>query len=484
MLYASRWHNDNSGYAFLADGTTGRYIAYPPKHAKEGTKMAFIELIEGGTLEQAILRTSQRGTPEMVHYRHSKPGDDKKILKATYLSPLKSGSVLVSGKYLDHADGILLTLYQKTFVPIVIIILFVIFFTVMLSRHLKQRTAYISQAMSRLAQGDLRESAILQGQDEMAFLANELNTCQKNLSNILSLQANNGSNVATASLQIDTNLKHTNQLIHSELDNLDQLASAMEEMVCSVNEVAENANLASIEAQATDKLTSQGDKQIQQCIVAIEELCSNLDRCTKSVTEVKDGVMSIDSLVDTIRGISEQTNLLALNAAIEAARAGEHGRGFAVVADEVRQLASRTQDATRVIAGTIEKLNTQALSAVSLVDQSAEQAEVGMNAARLAGNEFFAITEKVSLLNDIELQIATAAEEQSSVAHTMSVNINLLNSELAETGQDLDELACASNSLKEQTNRLNEQLSLFDFEENSQSVTETESTPFSQVTIN
>ena len=464
-LYASRWHSDNSGYAFLANGTTARYIVYPPKPAKEGTKMAAIKLIEGGTLEQAIKRTSQRGIAEMVHYQHSKPGADEKTLKAAYLYPTKQGgAVLIAGEYLDESDVILLNIYQKIFAPIAFITLFVVFFSFTLSKYLKQRTAHLSKAMSRLANGDLCEPTALQGRDEMAFLANELNICQTSLSRILKQQADNGSNIATASLQIDTNLSHTNKLIHSELSNLDQLASAMEEMVCSVADVAENANSASLEAQSTDQLTHQGEKQIQQCIQAIDELCHNLDNCTKSVTEVKNGVVSIDSVVETIHGISEQTNLLALNAAIEAARAGEHGRGFAVVADEVRQLASRTQDATKVITETIAKLNIQALSAVGLVDESASKAEIGMNAAKSAGNEFAAITEKVSSLNDRDLQIATAAEQQRNVALTMSQNINQLNSELAETSQDLGELASASNSLKQQTDLLDEQLSLFHFE--------------------
>lgn len=468
-LYASRWQDDNSGYAFLANGTTGRYIVYPPKPAKEGTKMRHIKLIEGGTLEQAIIRTSQLGKPEMVHYLHDKLGANKKTLKATFLYPIKQGGpVLIAGEYLDSADALLNNIYKKIFTPMALVAMLVLTFVSIITRHINCRATYLSKAMKRLADGDLRKDITLSGSDEMAFLANVLNITQTSLKQILKQQADNGTSIATASLQIDSNLNHTNKLIKSELDNLDQLASAMEEMVCSVAEVAENANNASENAQSTNQRTQQGEKQIQQCIEEIELLCSNLKNCIHAVSEVKDGVISINSLVDTIHGISGQTNLLALNAAIEAARAGEHGRGFAVVADEVRLLASRTQAATQEITDTIAKLNTQALSAVSLVDESANTAETGMNAAKSAGDEFVAITKNVSSLNDSNLQIATAAEQQRNVALTMSQNINRLNSELAETSQDLSELASASNSLNEQTNNSEKQLSVFNFEQDNQ----------------
>ncbi|WP_019616047.1 methyl-accepting chemotaxis protein [Psychromonas ossibalaenae] len=469
VIYPARWHSDDSGYAFLADGATGRYIIYPPKPAKEGNKMVNIELLEGGTLEQAIIRTSRRGIAEMVHYPHSKPGSDTTNLKAAYLYPIKeSKSVLIAGEYLDKSDAILFSIYQKIFTPMALITLFVLIFVSILTRHLNSRADYLNKAMQRLAKGDLCTPVILKGRDEMAFLANALNISQTSLKQVLKQQADNGTNIAAASLQIDRSLNHTDQLIRSELGNLDQLASAMEEMVCSVAEVAENAGSASCSTQSTDRRAQQGSKQINESIQALEVLCGNLSNCAQSVTEVKDGVVSIDSVVDTIHAISEQTNMLALNAAIEAARAGEQGRGFAVVADEVRQLASRTKEATREITEMIASLNNQALSAVAQVNQSVSTAETGMNAAKSAGNEFTDISEDITLLNDSNLQIATAAEQQRNVAETMSQNINRLNTELAETSKDLGELASSSSCLKQQTDRLEEQLSSFSFEQPAQ----------------
>lgn len=222
ILYRSRWHSDNSGYAFLVDGTTGRYIAYPPKQSKEGTKLAFIELIEGGTLEQAVIRVSKHGIAEMVHYQHSKPGDDKKTIKAAYLYPIKQGgTVLIAGEYLDKSEVILINVYQKILAPMVFITIFIVLFSFTLNKCLKQRTEHLNKEMSRLAHGVLHESAALQGRDEMALIANDLNICQTSLSNILKQQADNGNNIATASLHIGMNLNHTNKLIRSKLSNLE-----------------------------------------------------------------------------------------------------------------------------------------------------------------------------------------------------------------------------------------------------------------------
>jgi len=471
IIYPARWNHDDSGYAFLLDGKTANYLLYPPNPNKEGEALSHIELIEGGTLAQAIKRSSERGVAEMVHYNHVKPGATKPTMKAAYLLPLSpGGDVLVAGDYLDKSERIIDDIYDEILTPMVLVIIFVLIFVAIITRHLNQRANYLKAAMQRLAEGDLRYPVRLAGKDELALLADALNNSQQNLSSVLKMQTDNGANIASASMQIDSSLGHTNELIHSELDSLNQLASAMEEMVCSVAEVAENASNASSNAQCTDQRTHQGEQQILESVQAIEALCEKLKTCAESVNEVRQGVTNIDSVVETIHGISEQTNMLALNAAIEAARAGEQGRGFAVVADEVRQLASRTQEATQEITETIERLNSQANSAVELVELSVTTANEGMASAKLAGNEFVAITENITQLTENNLQIATAAEQQRNVAETMSENINQLNTELAETSDDLNELASASNSLKAQTDLLDKQLQAFHFEHENQQI--------------
>ncbi|MCE2596256.1 methyl-accepting chemotaxis protein [Motilimonas cestriensis] len=462
LLYPARWYQDDSGYVFLVNGKDASYIVYPPKPEKEGKALSNIVLDEGGTLAQAIIQASQTGQPAMVNYPHKKPGDDDTTQKAAYLYPLeRGGNVLVSGVYLDSSKGILAAIYKQIFVPFLGVAVFVIITVFIVTKHLNLRVNYLISAMQKLAQGDLRDHVDLKGRDEMSFIAKALNLSQKKLSETLLQQTQNGANVATTAVQMDTNLGHTNKLIQSQLNKLDQLASAMEEMVCSISEVAENAMQASVDSHSVDDKSHQGAASLAHCIKAINQVSEQLQQCSMSVQGVSDGVISIHSVVDTINSISEQTNLLALNAAIESARAGEHGRGFAVVADEVRQLAFRTQGATSEIADMIEQLKQQAQETVSLVENSVLTAETGLREANKVGSEFSAITEEIGKLNDRNTLIAAAAEQQATVAQTMSQSVNDLHLELGQTNSELMELAAGSLSLKEQAEDLDQQLAQF-----------------------
>jgi len=196
-------------------------------------------------------------------------------------------------------------------------------------------------------------------------------------------------------------------------------------------------------------------------VAAITELTARIRSGSESVTQVDVEVQSIGSVIDTIQGISEQTNLLALNAAIEAARAGEHGRGFAVVADEVRLLAGRTKQATEEIANMISRLQDSAHQTVSMIEQSVQQAETGAGQAQTAGDQFERIVEEIAVLNDRSHQIATAAEEQSTVAQDMSANLEGLKAALESTDGVIAEINDASHELRNQAASLDELIGSF-----------------------
>ncbi len=212
-------------------------------------------------------------------------------------------------------------------------------------------------------------------------------------------------------------------LILEQKGEVDQVATAMTEMSATVHEVARNATEAAEAAQRADEETGKGKMVVSQAIEAIDLLANEVNDAAQVIHRLEQDSDEIGAVLDVIRGIAEQTNLLALNAAIEAARAGEQGRGFAVVADEVRTLAQRTQQSTQEIQNMIERLQSGAQDAVKAMEQGRSRAQVGVEQAAEAGVSLETIAQAVGTISDMNTQIATAAEEQSVVAEEINLNI-------------------------------------------------------------
>jgi methyl-accepting chemotaxis protein len=218
-------------------------------------------------------------------------------------------------------------------------------------------------------------------------------------------------------------MSETKESSQEEFNEIDQLATAMSEMSSTVQTVADHAQNASQLTEQASGQASTGQRFVQGTVTKMSELSDDIAASAQAVNQVEERVESIGSVVGTIQGISEQTNLLALNAAIEAARAGEAGRGFAVVADEVRNLAQRTQQATVEIQEMISQLQSSANSAVELMEKSVVEAADGVELVTNAGVELDGIVNQVNQINDMNFQIATAAGQQSSVAEEMNQNL-------------------------------------------------------------
>lgn len=268
----------------------------------------------------------------------------------------------------------------------------------------------------------------------------------------LSEQAQNGVDIASASYEN----------INQQKQELEMVATAVNEMTAAVQEVSQSTvNAAEATNDATD-MARKGALTITDAIGIIDSLDANVSTASNSISQLKEDSENIGSVLDVIRSIAEQTNLLALNAAIEAARAGEQGRGFAVVADEVRALASRSHDATQEIQEMIEKLQQGVSTAVSNMDEVSKRASEGVFQVEESAEALAEMSGAVSVINDMNTHIATATEEQSAVAREVSQNIehiNQLSSETAQsaqqtqgTSENLTELAMDLKSMVEQLN--------------------------------
>ncbi len=266
--------------------------------------------------------------------------------------------------------------------------------------------------------------------------------------------------VANSSGAMSETAKHSLDGIMRQSAELEQVAEAMNEMTRSVQEVAKNAANGAATAKEADEHSSSGTKVVQDTVSDIDSLAKNVERAADVIHELEKDSDSIGSVLDVIQGIAEQTNLLALNAAIEAARAGEQGRGFAVVADEVRSLASRTQESTQEIKTIIESLQGRSKEAVTVMNEGQKQAQIGVEQAKKAGQTLSDIAFKVANLEKVSTEIAEAANQQSTVAEDINRSIVSI-SQVSEANADTARKSSSdSQSLADLANNLQHKMSV------------------------
>lgn len=283
----------------------------------------------------------------------------------------------------------------------------------------------INSAMKDIAsgEGDLTSRLKVESKDEAGQLAETFNTFVAKIQQTIT-EVVVSSNAVRAEM---TNIQSITQGVAHGASNQQQesdaVATAVHQMSTTSETVSHNAETAANVSLEANNEASNAKQVITQTVESISSLSSELDGASKVINTLEQDVGNIASILDVIRGIADQTNLLALNAAIEAARAGEQGRGFAVVADEVRSLASKTQDSTGEIQTMIEKLQSGAMQAVQVMESSQESGERTVEQASEAGHSLDAIVQSISTINDLNMQIATAAKEQSQVSQDVSNNV-------------------------------------------------------------
>ncbi|NQZ86590.1 MAG: methyl-accepting chemotaxis protein [Colwellia sp.] len=344
----------------------------------------------------------------------------------------------------------------------IIILIIALVFGVVVSRSILSGITQLKDTMNQVAETQNLSLVVnTSSADEIGEMATVFNNMLGNFRDLITSVNHSVTTVNSATESLSQNIHLANSGVDSQIQQTDMVATAVTEMVATVDEIANNTNAAVSKAETTNNNAISGKEGVAQTITKIDQLSEKLKESEYIVQELAKDSDTIGSVLDVIRGIAEQTNLLALNAAIEAARAGEQGRGFAVVADEVRTLASRTQDSTKEIETIISSLQGRTKEIVSHMAICRAQGKDSADQASSAGQMLEEITHDVSTIMEMNTAIASAIQEQSTVASEVNKHVVEIRDVAEQAGQISHQNAQMSEELSQQAGVLHNEVSRF-----------------------
>ncbi|HKM15756.1 MAG TPA: methyl-accepting chemotaxis protein [Marinospirillum sp.] len=435
-----------------------------PNASIENTNMLSTKDVEGFAFIQDILNKAASASQGYASYSWDKPGFSNPVAKlASYQTFEPWGLVIINGVYLDTMNALLWQHAIKLFVSFVVAGLVMAGLILVVISSIKRPLQNMLLRMRDIADGDgdLTHRLPLDGSDELTEINRAFNRFIGKIQELVQQTHQSSLSVSAAAEELSAVTQQSSQTVHQQSQETDQVATAMNEMTATVQEVATNATQAAGAAREATDQALKGQSRLNATLETLADLDESIENTAITLERLKEGTENIGIIMDVISSVAEQTNLLALNAAIEAARAGEHGRGFAVVADEVRSLAARTQESTTEIHGTIERLVKEADESYKAMAESRKKAAETVNHAKETSEALDQVGEAIHLIADMNIQIASAAEQQAAVADEINRNVVNINELSSQTKEGSEHTTQASNELAQLAEMLNGQVSQF-----------------------
>ena len=448
---------EQSDYFWIND-LTPVMVMHPTNPKLDGQNLSAIKDPDGFALFNEMVAIAKAKGAGMVDYRWPKPGASTPVQKTSYVKLFEPwGWVIGSGVYIDDMQLEFRSQVREASLVGLGIALLMALLVMLIARSIVRPLQETVDAMANIASGesDLTRSLDTHGQDEVTELARHFNAFTAKLRGVISQLQVSASALGQSSTDLGDNAAQAQSRSQQQSQQMELVATAINEVTYGVQDVAKNAEHAASEMRDAQTQAHQGQVNIDGSLQQIDQLSATIEQAVQVIRTLASESTQIGSVLEVIRSIAEQTNLLALNAAIEAARAGEQGRGFAVVADEVRLLAQRTQKSTAQIQTMIERLQNHSEAAVQVIGDSSRASQLTIEQAGLAGASLHAIGQALHNLNGLNASIASATLQQTHVVEDINQNVTQAAGLSHSTALAAQQSSAASVHLKELSEQLN-----------------------------